>query len=194
MLAVQNSGPRIPISQGAQETTSWRETRPRVHSPLPYKPDSVPRKAGRRPFLFPLRERSEIPRTGCDYYPGILIGRATLPLFCLAPRGVYHASSVTIGAVGSYPTISTLPVSLRTIGGLFSAALSVRSGLHRTVPRFHKARCPLVSGLSSKPSPKRKPRDRPGSGVGECRKRGRTKRGKAQRFPPPCRRPPASSP
>ena len=91
-------------------------------------------------------------------------GRAALPLFCLAPRGVYHASSVTIGAVGSYPTISTLPVSLRTIGGLFSAALSVRSGLHRTIPRFHKARCPLVSGLSSRFPPKRNPRDRPGSG------------------------------
>ena len=45
----------------------------------------------------------------CDYYPGILIGRATLPLLCLAPRGVYHASSVTLGAVGSYPTISPLP-------------------------------------------------------------------------------------
>jgi len=34
-------------------------------------------------------------------------------------------------------------------GGLFSAALSVQLGLHPTVPRFHKARYPMESGLSS---------------------------------------------
>jgi len=67
-------------------------------------------------------------KTGCDYYPRILIGRATLPLLCLASRGVYHASVVTSGAVGSYSTISTLPVPhLReAIGGVFSAALSIQ--------------------------------------------------------------------
>ena len=94
--------------------------------------------------------------------PGDLGGRATLPLLCLAPRGVCRAPSVTLGAVGSYPTLSPLPVSLRTIGGLLSAALSVRRPLKTGVPRFHGARCPVVSGLSSTP-PKRN-RDRPGSG------------------------------
>lgn len=62
----------------------------------------------------------------CDYYPGIVSGRAVLPLFCLAPRGVCRAASVTLGAVGSYPTISSLPVPLRVIGGMLPVALSVR--------------------------------------------------------------------
>ncbi len=53
-------------------------------------------------------------------------GRAALPLFCLAPRGVCRAAPVTLGAVGSYPTISSLPVPLRAIGGMLSVALSVR--------------------------------------------------------------------
>jgi hypothetical protein len=55
--------------------------------------------------------------------------RAALSLFCLAPPGVFTAAPVTLGAVGSYPTISTLPVLSRAIGGVFSAALSVRSPL-----------------------------------------------------------------
>lgn len=59
-----------------------------------------------------------------DYYPRVG-ERAAHPLFCLAPRGVYRATVVTFGAVGSYPTISTLPDPSRAIGGLFSAALSV---------------------------------------------------------------------
>jgi len=53
-------------------------------------------------------------------------GRAALPLLCLAPRGVFNAASVTLSAVGSYSTISPLPVPLRAIGGVLSAALSVR--------------------------------------------------------------------
>jgi len=71
--------------------------------------------------------------------------RAGSPLlFGLAPRGVFRAPDVAIGAVGSYPTFSPLPkrcehfedvsqVSLRDAtalhlaGGLFSVALSVNS-------------------------------------------------------------------
>ena len=56
-------------------------------------------------------------------------GRAALSLLCLAPPGVFTAAPVALGAVGSYPTISTLPVPLRAIGGMFSAALSIRSPL-----------------------------------------------------------------
>jgi hypothetical protein len=56
-------------------------------------------------------------------------GRAVLSLLCLAPLGVFIAAPVTLGAVGSYPTISTLPVPLRAIGGVFSAALSIRLSL-----------------------------------------------------------------
>jgi hypothetical protein len=42
---------------------------------------------------------------------GFSRGRASPTLlFGLAPRGVFHASNVAIGAVGSYPTVSPLPV------------------------------------------------------------------------------------
>ncbi len=82
------------------------------------------KKFGRSPVsrilsLLPLQDWTVIsltPRTGSpaeaggDYYPGIG-GRAVLPLFCLAPRGVFRAALVALGAVGSYPTISPLPVS-----------------------------------------------------------------------------------
>ena len=38
---------------------------------------------------------------------------ASRSLFDLAPNGVYPASAVTLGAVGSYPTISPLPLTRR---------------------------------------------------------------------------------
>jgi hypothetical protein len=39
-----------------------------------------------------------------------LSGRGETPcLFGLAPCGVYHAAGITVGAVGSYPTLSPLP-------------------------------------------------------------------------------------
>ena len=47
-------------------------------------------------------------------------------LFGLAPNGVYRAPSITLGAVGSYPTISPLPFA-ETRGGILSVALSVAS-------------------------------------------------------------------
>ena len=50
---------------------------------------------------------------------------APRPLFGLAPGGVYRAAPVTGSAVGSYPTVSPLPVPSRAIGGLLSVALSV---------------------------------------------------------------------
>src|SRR2546426_8057103 len=75
------------------------------------------------------------------------VSRAGSPLlFGLAPRGVFRAPDVAIGAVGSYPTFSPLPAELAledvsqvslfdvtelpSAGGLFSVALSVTS-LHR---------------------------------------------------------------
>ena len=54
-------------------------------------------------------------------------GHASVPLFDLAPGGVYHATPVTSCAVRSYRTFSPLPVTVT--GGLFSAALSVGSRL-----------------------------------------------------------------
>ena len=85
-------------------------------------------------------------------------------LFGLAPNGVYRAPAIALGAVGSYPTFSPLPFT-EAPGGILSVALSIREGLHHPGPRFHEARYPLVSGLSSRLPPKRNPRDRPGSGL-----------------------------
>ena len=70
------------------------------------------------------------PGTSSDL-PGNGAGRAMVPLFGLAPGGVYPANPVTRGAVRSYRTISPLPVPRRNgaIGGIFSAALSVGSRL-----------------------------------------------------------------
>ena len=75
-------------------------------------------------------------------------GRAALSLFCLAPREVCHAVRLPGFAVGSYSTISPLPVSLRAIGGIFLLHYLSRI-LSFPVPHFHEARCPVVSGLSS---------------------------------------------
>ncbi len=51
---------------------------------------------------------------GCNYYPGIRRAGYSFPV-CLASRGVYPASIVTSGAVGSYPTFSPLPSFGRTL-------------------------------------------------------------------------------
>src|SRR6266700_5956200 len=45
-------------------------------------------------------------------YPRIFSGPAALPLFCLAPHGVFHASRITPRAVSSYLAFSPLPVPL----------------------------------------------------------------------------------
>ena len=74
-------------------------------------------------------------------------------LFGLAPNGVYRAPSITLGAVGSYPTFSPLPGEP---GGLFSAALAVGDALKRRLPRVshpqgagYAASRPAEFGLSS---------------------------------------------
>ena len=101
---------------------------------------------------------------GCDYYPESSIrrsGRASGPLFlllCLAPHGVFRASFLAVGAVGSYPAFSPLP-SFRfrsedpshPEGGLFSVTLSVAPAFAKDPRRLRAACCPVVSGLSSRP-------------------------------------------
>ena len=85
--------------------------------------------------------------------------------------------------MGSYPTVSPLPLDAAwpklgfARGGLLSAALSVQPALEPTVPRFHEARYPVVSGLSSSIPPKWNTRDRPGSGPGLCVKFGKNAMG-----------------
>ena len=67
------------------------------------------------------------PRTSSNL-PGNHAGRMIVPLFGLAPGGVFPATSVARRAVRSYRTISPLPAP-RGAGGIFSVALSVGSRL-----------------------------------------------------------------
>src|ERR1700736_1589090 len=58
-------------------------------------------------------------------YPRIN-GPAVLPLFCLAPHGVFRASRITPRAVSSYLAFSPLPeLCCQRTGGVFSVTLSV---------------------------------------------------------------------
>jgi hypothetical protein len=117
-----------------------------------------------------------------------------IPLLCLAPHGVFHATSLMRRSGGLLPHLFTLTrrascqwsvgscqskshrslalirrlvafsliaVSLFLLatenrllttspaGGLFSVTLSVTWDSHPKYPRFHKACCPSVFGLSS---------------------------------------------
>jgi|GEM_PF-6821468 len=59
--------------------------------------------------------------------PGDATGGRPFPCSVLHCKRFTFATSVTLGAVGSYPTISPLPIFTEAkTGGLFSAALSVR--------------------------------------------------------------------
>ncbi len=94
----------------------------------------------------PTREskRDGQPRSGSkDPFP---------PLYGLSPDGVYHATDVTAGAVGSYPTVSPLP---RT--GVASHPAGRRSILCCTFPGLapggrYPPSYPAESGLSSAPA------------------------------------------
>jgi hypothetical protein len=69
-------------------------------------------------------------------YPRIFIGPAALPLFCLAPHGVFHASRITPRAVSSYLAFSPLPVlCCQRTGGVFSVTLSVTAIFQLRCPR-----------------------------------------------------------
>jgi hypothetical protein len=61
--------------------------------------------------------------------PGASVGDLVAAPVYLAPDWVYLASSVTLGAVGSYPTFSPLPPSLR--GRRFILCGTVRHDLRR---------------------------------------------------------------
>src|SRR5216117_1650319 len=64
------------------------------------------------------------------------VGPAVLPLFCLAPHGVFHASRITPRAVSSYLAFSPLPALLsKNRRCLFCDTFRQRS-LSRTLPTF----------------------------------------------------------
>src|SRR5439155_10584765 len=75
-------------------------------------------------------------------YPRIN-GPAVLPLFCLAPHGVFRASRIAPRAVSSYLAFSTLPaLRCQRTGGVFSVTLSVNPGLGRGRPRVLRGMLP----------------------------------------------------
>src|SRR5258708_34892594 len=75
--------------------------------------------------------------------PEDFIGPAALPLFCLAPHGVFPASRITPQAVSSYLAFSTLPVlRCQRTGGVFSVTLSVVVVLQRQRPRILRGMLP----------------------------------------------------
>src|SRR5438309_8993850 len=75
-------------------------------------------------------------------YPRIN-GPAVLPLFCLAPHGVFRASRITPRAVSSYLAFSTLPaLRCQRTGGVFSVTLSVNPDLGRSCPRILRGMLP----------------------------------------------------
>src|SRR5690625_1412779 len=86
--------------------------------------------------------------------PGCGAGRAVASLFGLASGGVCRAAAVASRAVRSCRTLSPLPVSLPTTGGLLSVALCVKSpgacGAG-ALPRRYLAPCHVQPGLSSMP-------------------------------------------
>ena len=128
------------------------------------------------------------------------------PLFGLAPDGVFRASTLAPGAVGSYPTFSPLPrPCAQRRGGLFSVALSVgtpldvaarvylRGRLLTSAPPGYAASRPLVFGLSSSSLRRKRSSALPKSSaryrrIGEYQAQNRRwraeHRGTSQLFPP----------
>ena len=83
----------------------------------------------------PDRARSRGRGTVMRRYPRIN-GPAALPLFCLAPHGVFHASRITPRAVSSYLAFSPLPaLCCQRTGGIFSVTLSVTAVFQLRCPR-----------------------------------------------------------
>ncbi len=80
----------------------------------------------------------------CNYYPGVIERAGYPPPVCLASRGACRAPVVTFGAVGSYPTISPLPLQ-----AVYFLWRYPSSRLDPRLPRFRGARCLVMSGLSS---------------------------------------------
>ncbi len=88
-------------------------------------------------------------------YPRIS-GPADLPLFCLAPHGVFRASQITPRAVSSYLAFSPLPaLRCQRTGGVFSVTLSVNSDLRPGRPRVLRGMLPYgVRTFLSRASPR----------------------------------------
>src|ERR1051326_5532953 len=88
----------------------------------------------------------------------MLVGPAALPLFCLAPHGVFRASRITPRAVSSYLAISPLPVLENNSCCFKEPAVSFLRHFPATptwigaARVFYAACCRMVFGLSSSES------------------------------------------
>src|ERR1700693_5826906 len=72
-----------------------------------------------------------------------LSGPAALPLFCLAPHGVFRASRIASRAVSSYLAFSPLPaLCCQRTGGVFSVTLSVTAIFQLRRPRVLRGMLP----------------------------------------------------
>ena len=122
-------------------------------------PDSVPRAPCGGP-----RWRPSLSAGGCPpalaAYPGVLVGRAALPLSGLAPGGVYRAARVTPGAGALLPHRCTLTCAAPP--GVCRHRRSTFCGtVLRVAPTgYYPAPCPVESGRSSDRSPSPEERTR----------------------------------
>src|SRR5213079_3075603 len=70
-------------------------------------------------------------------------GPAALPLFCLAPHGVFRASRIAPRAVSSYLAFSPLPaLCCQRTGGVFSVTLSIAAVFQLQLPRILRGMAP----------------------------------------------------
>src|SRR5438132_2815954 len=80
--------------------------------------------------------------------PEDFIGPAALPLFCLAPHGVFRAARIAPRAVSSYLAFSPLPalkkeqLFFQRTGGVFSVTLSVAAIFQLWRPRILRGMLP----------------------------------------------------
>ena len=83
-------------------------------------------------------------------YPRIFIGPAALPLFCLAPHGVFRASRIAPRAVSSYLAFSPLPALFsKNRWYVFCDTFPSSQFFNCDARVFYAACCRMVFGLSS---------------------------------------------
>src|SRR5438128_5755635 len=85
--------------------------------------------------------RSRHRGTAMRQYPRIG-GPAALPLFCLAPHGVFRASRIAPRAVSFYLALSPLPALVQRTGGIFSVTLSINIRFRERCPRVVRGMLP----------------------------------------------------
>ena len=102
---------------------------------------STPEGAG---WPFFSRPYGHAPQNGVQLLPGVIAGRRPFPCLSCIARGL-PCLPCCLGSGGLLPHLFTLTLA----GGLFSVALAVPPPLRAGSPPFQRARCLVMSGLSS---------------------------------------------